>query len=307
MAYPAITVISNDAPSATYHYMEITDIEQLGRRKWKEKEMSLTDDWSEMFSDITHPSSLLSIEEQGFHIGIGVATGADRIYISPKLKDMIEEDRILPAINARDLTGDKLNWNGEYLLNPFDEKGNLVDLTSYPKAQAYLESKKEILSNRHIAKKSPDKWYRTIDKVKAELQYTPKILIPDISGNSLLFIDEGHFYPLHNIYYITGEDTHQLKILCSILMSDFVKKQIQRLSTNMNGGYARWQSQNLRKLRIPCIKGITQEQATILEEGYDKKDLKLINDCIISLTQRVASSQKVKANRKPLQLSLAFS
>lgn len=307
LAYPAITVISNDAPSATYHYMEITDIEQLGRRKWKEKEMSLTDDWSEMFSDITHPSSLLSIEEQGFHIGIGVATGADRIYISPKLKDMIEEDRILPAINARDLTGDKLNWNGEYLLNPFDEKGNLVDLTSYPKAQAYLESKKEILSNRHIAKKSPDKWYRTIDKVKAELQYTPKILIPDISGNSLLFIDEGHFYPLHNIYYITGEDTHQLKILCSILMSDFVKKQIQRLSTNMNGGYARWQSQNLRKLRIPYIKGITQEQATILEEGYDKKDLKLINDCIISLTQRAASSQKVKANRKPLQLSLAFS
>lgn len=43
--------------------------------------MSLTDDWSEMFSGITHPSSLLSIEEQGFHIGIGVATGADRIYI----------------------------------------------------------------------------------------------------------------------------------------------------------------------------------------------------------------------------------
>ena len=27
----------------------------------------LNDDWSEMFSGITHPSSLLSIEEQGFH------------------------------------------------------------------------------------------------------------------------------------------------------------------------------------------------------------------------------------------------
>lgn len=80
-----------------------------------------------------------------------------------------------------------------------------------------------------------------------DLQNTPKILLPDNSGNSLLFIDEGRFYPLHNIYYITGEDIHQLKILCSILMSDFVRKQIQRLSNNMNGGYARWQSQNLRK------------------------------------------------------------
>lgn len=64
---------------------------------------------------------------------------------------------------------------------------------------------------------------------------------------------------------------HQLKLLCSILMSDFVKKQIQEQSNNMNGGYARWQSQNLRKLRIPYIKGITQEQAAILEDGYDKK------------------------------------
>ena len=249
---------------------EITDIEQLGRRKWKEKKMSLTDDWSEMFCGINHPSSLLSIEEQGFHIGIGVATCADSIYISPKLKDIIEEDRLLPAINAPDLTGDKLNWNGEYLQNPFDEKGNLVDLIFYPKTLSYLESKKEILANRHIAKKSPDKWYRTIDKVKAELQNT-------------------------------------LKILCSILMSDFVKKQIQEQSNNMNGGYARWQSQNLRKLRIPYIKGITQEQAALLEAGYDKKDLKLINDCVTSMINRMPIIKLAKAPKKPIQLSLTFS
>lgn len=37
LAYPAITVISNEAPSDTYHYIEITAIEQLGWRKWKEK------------------------------------------------------------------------------------------------------------------------------------------------------------------------------------------------------------------------------------------------------------------------------
>lgn len=307
LAYPAITVISNEAPSDTYHYMEITAIEQLGWRKWKEKKMSLADDWSEMFCGITLPSSLLSIEEQGFHIGIGVATGADSIYISPKLKDIIEEDRLLPAINARDLTGDKLNWNGEYLLNPFDEKGNLVDLSSYPKTLSYLESKKEILANRHVAKKSPNKWYRTIDKVKAGLQDTPKILIPDISGNSLFFIDEGHFYPLHNLYYITGKDMHQLKLLCSILMSDFVKKQIQEQSNNMNGGYARWQSQNLRKLRIPYIKGITQEQAAILEDGYDKKNLKLINDCVTSMINRMPTIKLPKAPKKPIQLSLTFS
>lgn len=307
LAYPAITVISNEFPSATFQYMEITDIDQLEWRKWKVKNMSTTNDWSEMFCGISNLGSLLTIEEQSFHIGIGVATGADRIYISPDLKGLIEESRLIPAINARDLTGNKMNWNGEYLLNPFDEKGNLVDLASYPRTQQYLESKKDILSCRHVAKKSPTKWYRTIDKIKVGLQHAPKILIPDISGNSLLFIDEGGFYPLHNIYYITGEDIHQLKILCSILMSDFVKKQIQELSNNMNGGYARWQSQNLRKLKIPYIKGIKREQAAILEEGYEKKDLNLINDCIASLTKRMDSTRKAKATRKPIQLSLAFS
>lgn len=307
LAYPALTIISNEVPTTTYHYMEITDIEQLEWQKWTIKKMSTTNDWSEMFYEISNFHSLSTIEEQNFHIGIGVATGADSIYISPTLKGIIEESRLIPAINARDLTGNKLSWNGEYLLNPFDENGNLVDLASYPKTQQYLESKKEILSNRHIAKKSPSKWYRTIDKIKTDLQNTPKILLPDISGNSLLFIDEGRFYPLHNIYYITGEDIHQLKILCSILMSDFVRKQIQRLSNNMNGGYARWQSQNLRKLRIPYIKGINQKQATILEEGYEKKDLKLINDCVSSMTDKIASTREEQATRKPIQLSFTFS
>ena len=287
--------------------MEVTDIEQLEWKKWTIRNMSTTNDWSEMFCEISNFGSLLTIEEQNFHIGIGVATGADSIYISTTLKGVIEESRLLPAINARNLTGDKLSWNGEYLLNPFDENGNLVDLACYPKTLQYLESKKEILSNRHIAKKTPANWYRTIDKIRTDLQKAPKILLPDISGNSLLFIDEGRFYPLHNIYYITGEDIHQLKILCSILMSDFVRKQIQRISNNMNGGYARWQSQNLRKLRIPDIKGLSHEQAAILEEGYEKKDIKLINDCISYLTQKTISARESQATRKPQQLSLIFS
>lgn len=121
--------------------------------KWTIRNMSTTNDWSEMFCEISNFGSLLTIEEQNFHIGIGVATGADSIYISTTLKGVIEESRLLPAINARNLTGDKLSWNGEYLLNPFDENGNLVDLACYPKTLQYLESKKEILSNRHIAKR----------------------------------------------------------------------------------------------------------------------------------------------------------
>lgn len=306
LAYPAITIISNDSPSSLFNYTKINTIDQLEWKKPTSKKMSTTEDWSQMFCGISHSNSLLSIEEQGFHIGIGIATGADNIYISSSLKGIVEEELLLPAINARDLTGNKQNWHGEYLLNPYDKEGNLIDLSCFPKAKDYLEKNKETLCNRHIAKKNPSKWYRTIDKVKQNLQKTPKILIPDISGNSLLFIDEGHFYPLHNIYYVTGENLHLLKILCAILMSDFVNKQIQEISNCMNGGYPRWQSQHLRKLRIPYIKGITPEQASLLEDAYNKKNLHQINDCMKNLVQSRITS-KIKIATKPIQLSLTFS
>ena len=306
LAYPAITIISNDSPSCLFNYAKINTIDQLKCEKTTSKKMSTTEDWSQMFCDISHSNNLLSIEEQGFHIGIGIATGADNIYISSSLKGIVEEELLLPAINARDLTGNKQNWHREYLLNPYDKEGALIDLSCFPKAKSYLENNKEALCNRHIAKKNPQKWYRTIDKVKQKLQKTPKILIPDISGNSFLFIDEGHFYPLHNIYYVTGENLHLLKILCAILMSDFVIKQIQEISNCMNGGYHRWQSQHLRKLRIPYIKSIKPELASLLEEAYNKKDLHQINDCMKNLIQsHMASKNKIAP--KPIQLSLSFS
>lgn len=306
LAYPAITIISNDSPAQQYKYTELDSIQNLGTNSFQTRNMSSSDDWCEMFHSFDTYSSLLSIEEQGFHIGIGIATGADKIYISSTLKERVEPELLLPAINAKDLTGNCLNWKGEYLLNPFDEKGNLIDLSSYPKAHSYLESKKEILSNRYVAKKNPTKWYRTIDKVKTGLQNASKILIPDISGNSLLFIDEGHFYPLHNIYYITGKDIEQQKILCAILMSNFVKEQMNSFSNNMNGGYARWQSQNLRKLRIPYINGISPDLLALLKEGYDKKNFKIINECMTTLTTNMAQRGKVKALNKPQQLAFTF-
>lgn len=305
LAYPAITIISNESPARLCNYTKIDSTDQLERKRPTSKKMCTTEDWSQMFCDMTQSNTFLSIEEQGFHIGIGIATGADKIYISSSLKEEVEEELLLPAINARDLTGNKKNWHGEYLLNPYNKEGELIDLSRFPKAKNYLERNKEILSNRHVAKKNPLKWYRTIDKVKLDLQKTPKILIPDISGNSLLFIDEGNFYPLHNIYYVTGEDIHLLKVLCAILMSDFVNQQIQDISNCMNGGYPRWQSQHLRKLRIPYIKGISPEQASLLEDAYNKKSLPQINECMKFLAQHPTTG-KTKYP-KPVQLSLDFS
>lgn len=248
------------------------------------------------------------IEEQGFKIGIGVATGADSIFISQKLKDEVENDLLLPIINGRDLSGDKMNWSGKYLLNPYDTDGNLISLDRYPKAKAYLERNKDRLSSRHKAQKTPAKWYATIDPVQTALLTQEKILLPDISGNKYVFVDNGQFYPAHNIYYITNKDSRKLRILSALLMSDFVRCQLSDLANHMNGGYARWQSQYLRKLQIPTISHIPCHWADALLRCYETQDIDGINSCTeeILLNEKNNPSTSRKQKSQSQQLIFAF-
>lgn len=172
-----------------------------------------------------------------------------------------------------------MKWSGKYLLNPYDKEGELISLDKYPKAKAYLERNKERLLSRHKAKKTPSRWYATIDPIQPTLQIREKILLPDISGNNFVFIDNGQYYPAHNIYYIIGKDSRSLKLLAALLMSNFVRSQLSNLSNHMNGGYVRWQSQYLRKLQIPTIRHIPFHLANTLLSCYEAQDINGINCC----------------------------
>ena len=277
LAYPAITIISSEFPLPTFHYAEYTTVEALNSHETEERRMPKGDDWTEAFSNLSVNTQFQTIEQQGFEIGIGVATGADSVFISPELPTKVEEELILPGINARDLRGDKLQWQGEYLLNPYNADGTLVNLEKYPRANAYLEEHKEKLISRHIAKKYPSRWYKTIDRISPDLLSKPKILLPDMSGNNYVFVDDGNYYPLHNIYYIIGSSLVQLRLLAAFLMSDFVRNQLASVTNKMNGGYPRWQSQHLRKLKIPRLSSIPADDVQQLLSHYERREISNLN------------------------------
>ncbi len=306
LAYPSITLISHEKNIDHVLYANIKTITQINDTKYKKLDVPHGGDWSNMF--FSREQGLSLIEEQGFKIGIGVATGADSIFISKNLKKEVENDLLLPVINARDLSGDNMNWSGRFLLNPYDKYGRLISLDKYPKAKAYLERNKERLSSRHKAKKAPARWYATIDPIQPMLQTQEKILLPDISGNKYVFIDKGFYYPAHNIYYITGKDSYNLRILSAFLMSDFVRQQLAGLTNRMNGGYARWQSQYLRKLQIPTINHIPCHLVNALLKCYDAHDIRGIN----RYTEEILFHEKNHPPRenihksKPQQLAFAF-
>lgn len=286
IAYPAITTIQNKNSPKTANYFELTELNALKNLdssliKSRTINTSNSINWfSYQPSNTKHEKFLDSIENQGFNIGIGVATGADKVFIRKDFKNLVEKEVLVPILLSRDLKNNSFNWSGNYILNPFSSDGNLINLKEYPKTEEYFDSNKELLLKRHIAKKNPLSWYKTIDKISPSLTYEDKILLPDISGNSHLFIDRGNYYPHHNLYYISGQNYRKLRILAALLMSDFVKNQLLELGNKMNGGYPRWQSQNLKKLRVPIIDSIPKEIIDLLANSYDKHDYNTINNLI---------------------------
>jgi hypothetical protein len=65
-------------------------------------------------------------------------------------------------------------------------------------------------------------------------------------------------------------------------MSEFVRNQLDELGNKMNGGYIRWQSQNIKKLRVPIIDSIPSDLARKLHQAYHLKDYQEINRLINS-------------------------
>ncbi len=285
IAYPAIINIKNSNVSKRSKYFKIDDMQSLNSfSRENTADRILTTGHSNWFHTIdyekSHSKFLSSIESQGFKIGIGVATGCDKVFIRKDFSEIVENELILPILTSRDIRNNNFSWGGNYILNPFDRSGNLIDLEKYPKARSYFNLHSEILRKRYVAKQNERKWYKTIDKINHQLTFEPKIILPDISGNDHIFIDEGKYYPHHNLYYVKGGNKNDLTILASILISDFARDQLKQFGNKMNGGYPRWQSQNLRKLQLPLIKAIPEFTRIELINAYMNRDIRRINSLI---------------------------
>lgn len=203
-------------------------------------------------------ATLPSLEEAGCKVGIGVATGADKAFIGPLDALDVEEDRKLPLVMTRDIDSGTIRWRGYGVVNPFADQGGLISLDDYPRLKRYLEARKDEIGGRHVAKKSPANWYRTIDRIYPALVARPKLLIPDIKGEAHIVYDQGRYYPHHNLYFITSDDW-DLRALQTVLMSGIARLFISTYSTTMRGGYLRFQAQYLRRIRIPSWSDVSSE------------------------------------------------
>ena len=145
---------------------------------------------------------------------------------------------------------ERRRWSGRFLVNPW-EGGRLVDLEEYPGLASYLQRHGTRIRARHVARKRPASWYRTIDRVDAGLQARPKLLLPDLKAAAHPVLDTGGFYPHHNLYYVVS-DKWDLEVLGGLLLSDIANLFVGAYCVKMRGGTYRFQAQYLRKIRVPA-------------------------------------------------------
>jgi hypothetical protein len=296
-AYPAITIISNDRQRPVVVAKALPGIENCARevvinllahaKSNAVIRVARFDDWfhGEEPWPCTSPDRLrllkqleatclpLECEETGTRIGIGVATGADQVYII-KESPVVESDRLLPLAMAADLKDGRVDWSGSHLLNPWNETG-LIDLKDYPRYAAYLEPHKTLLCGRNTAQKAPaDRWHKTIDRVNLALLGRDKLYIADIKERLLPALDLGKTYPHHNLYWITS-DTWDLRVLGGILMSAVGEFFIHCYGVRMRGGYLRFQAQYLRRIRVPSPSRLTPELTVKLRRAFDTQNVAL--------------------------------
>lgn len=223
-----------------------------------------------------------TLEEAGCKVGIGVATGADKVYIGPFAALDVEEDRKLPLAMTRDILDGVVKWRGLGVVNPFGTDGRLVNLDDYPRLGRFLDAQRKDIAGRHVAQKSPANWYRTIDRIYPAIATKPKLLIPDIKGQAHIVYENEGLYPHHNLYFITS-DTWDLQALQAVLISGIARLFVAVYSTKMRGGYLRFQAQYLRRIRVPAWSQVSSRLRVDLTDAGQRRDVEASNRAVFEL------------------------
>ncbi|WP_346427063.1 Eco57I restriction-modification methylase domain-containing protein [Leptolyngbya sp. BC1307] len=297
-AYPAITIISREPPAATRiaHCSDISRTTLAALAKAMQKQtlpqepgtvrelVQVTNGAAPWLLESSAQIALIrrleqqfpKLEEIGCKVGIGVATGADKVFIDDYETLDVEPDRKLPLVTVKDIRSGEVKWHGKGVINPFSEGNGLVNLHDYPRLSRYLNIHREVIASRHCAKKNPVNWYRTIDRITPALASKPKLLIPDIKGEAHIVFEEGKLYPHHNLYYLTSEQWH-LRALQAVMLSSLTRLFIATYSTKLRGGFLRFQAQYLRRIRIPHWADVPETLQLELVDAGTKRDLHLCN------------------------------
>ena len=222
------------------------------------------------------------LEDTGCKVGIGVATGADKAFIGDFEGLEVEPCRKLPLVMTKDIVEGHVQWGGKGVINPFGNDGKLVRLEDFPKLKRYLQARYPQIVRRHVATKTLQNWYRTIDHIDPRIACREKLLIPDIKRDASVVYESGKLYPHHSLYFIIS-DVWDIHALQAVMNSGIARLFVSLYSTKMHGGYLRFQAQYLRRIRLPQWTNVSKTVRGRLKRCSETNDRYELNGIIASL------------------------
>jgi hypothetical protein len=236
--------------------------------------LAVIEQLNERFPPLSDPTT-------GTRVGIGVATGADGVYVTDNA-DLVERSRMLPLAMVADISRGTLSWSRHYLVDPWQADGQLVNLADYPKLSAHFYRHLTALRRRNVAQRQAQRWYRTIDRVFHDLTAKPKLLFSDMKLVIDPVLEPGGLYPHHNLYYITS-DTWDLRVLGGLLLSKVAEAFVDAYGVKMRGGTLRFQAQYLRRIRIPDYAAVSEPDRKALIQAFEDRDVSTATNVALRL------------------------
>lgn len=197
-------------------------------------------------------------------IRVGIKTTADSVFIRDEWDEVgsqirPEEDLLLPLITHHNVPAWKFDLGKTTrVLYPYDlnsSKRELLDMSSYPKAMAYLETHRERLSGRKYVIDGGRKWYEIWVPQRPSMWKAPKIVFPDISEGPRFALDRSGAIVNGDCYWMSLEDIQNedlALLMVGVANSSLATRFYDHACGNkLYAGRRRWITQYVSKIPIP--------------------------------------------------------
>lgn len=205
------------------------------------------------------------------HVRVGIKTNADEVFARDDWDTLPKESRPETALLRPLIThhvADRWTAKDETMLRkrvlyPHEEAPDgsrrTIDLSEYPRAQAYLRQYRRRLETRQYLIDAGRAWYELWVPQQPRDWSQPKIVYPDISEYPKFFLDTTGAVVNGDCYWMTlnhGLPAQWLYLILAVANSSFITSYYDTVFHNkLYAGRRRFMTQYVREFPLPSIDG----------------------------------------------------
>ncbi|QDW27500.1 N-6 DNA methylase [Pedobacter sp. KBS0701] len=261
--YTCICFLRHDNRKINFIRLKSSQLDQLDLTNLIEfdyKDLNHHDGWN-LVNDLPMVNYINQIERIGkpfkdlYNTKNGIATLKNDVY---KFRPLDEDDRFYylmdenivysievdickKIVNANKLKSEAdIDRLREQIIFPYDNQTKIIPenvmRTTFPNAYAYLQTKKEVLSNRDKGTREYETWYAYGRRQSMDI-HAYKLFFPHICERPTFVICEDMDLLFYNGIAIVSDDLDKLRIIKRLMESDVFFKYIKNTTKDYSSGY----------------------------------------------------------------------